>query len=294
MTEFTRAPEYIDGLRQFTAEFETPLRQLVRAATNKRPDALSFDYQWAFCYGPESIGDSSLGLFARVWYVRVDGTDVKVAKSNDTFDGWEAEATLFSFAGVAIDEVDLAFDQSARPVVSAERKTGVADAPEVWLYYFDPVDGFVFESFGAGRNPRVLLDAPHHTDSSDVLLFYMSDDADKLCWRDQGENYAIENETPIDDVEHKYLEDVVRNVDSRVTALMVVHDPILGTYERLNLESTLYPLLVEIEGMDVELSAPSGLLEDLIISIDPEGDPAPPADEFSEVEAVRSCFRSLT
>jgi hypothetical protein len=240
--EISRADEFAEGQRRTKAEFETPTHQLLRASLDRRPDAVSFDYLWSFAYGPVGIADLSRGIRDRPWYVRCEGTTVYYARANDGNTAWEAEAVLFSYSGALITELDLAFEQAGRVVVCAERPTGTAGAPEIWLYWFDVGTGFVFQNFGSGRTPRAILDEPDFTSESDVLVFYLHDGDDEAKMLVQREEYATPHAVPLTDVADKYLEDVVKVSDSRIRIVASVHNVGAGTYTLESVESTLYPI----------------------------------------------------
>lgn len=159
---------------------------------DRRPDTFSWSYLTAFTFGPIAVGDFSEGVLNRVWRFRCDGNAVYAARqaTNNTYD---PEFLVLNWLGIAAVEIDAAFDQQGRIFVCAERPTGVNGAPEVWVYFFDPtVPGFVFVSKGPGRTPRALLDDAVDTNNGDVLLFYMNDNSNAMCYRQQRDRYGIE------------------------------------------------------------------------------------------------------
>lgn len=265
--KFIRAPEYLPGMRESQAEFDTPDHQLLRTSITRRPDAVSFDYLWSYAFGPVAIGDVTQGLRNRPWYVRAEGLTVYVARANDANDAWEEEEELFTYTGAEIVELDLAFEQQGRPVMVAERHTGTGDAPHLWIYWFDPVNGFVFQDFGPGRTPRCILDNVVDVTDSDVLVFYVSDDDDDVRMRVQREVYATAHSVPITDVEHKALEDVVKVSDSRIRVVVSVRDPMAHTYSLESLESTLYPQFVVDQPVLAELAFVDAVLVKVVIDV---------------------------
>jgi hypothetical protein len=172
---------------------------------------------------------------------------VYICRENDARNGWDPEVVLFD-PGVPLVEVDMAFDQNGRPFACAE--VAGEDGPEVWLYWYNSVLGdFEFAKMADGRNPRLVLDDPVNTDESDVLLYYISDVVNHLCYRVQRELYAIENLTPITRVSNYFLEDVALSRQFRLLILGSVRDPLYGTYGLAKLESAPYPFRFT-EGID--------------------------------------------
>ena len=293
MVEILRADEFAEGPRRTQAEFDTPSHQLLRASIDRRPDAVSFDYLWSFAYGPVAISDVSAGIRDRPWYVRCEGLDVYIARANDANDGWEAETLLFSYTGAAIVELDLAFEQAGRAVVVAERPTGTAGAPELWIYWFDPMLGFVFQNFGEGRTPRCILDEPDFTSESDVLVFYINDTDDEVKMRVQREEYATDHAVPITDVAEKFLEDVVKVSDSRIRVVASVRDAMAGTYTLESLESTLYPIAWGPDEVASAMTFLTSLLDQVVIEVGYEGPVAYIQAEDEEVLAAMAFVGAL-
>lgn len=85
----------------------------------------------------------------------------------------------------------LAFDQSARVVLTWE------DLGVIKVRRWDPSLGEYIENVSfAGVDPVVVLDAvwAKYVPGSDVLLFYLSSDRERLCCRVQRDVYAVEYE----------------------------------------------------------------------------------------------------
>jgi hypothetical protein len=233
------------GLRQYQADF---IGTLVNASKTARPDAVVLDPLTAYTTGPKAIGDQSDGPTAWVWRVRVSGFDVLIARENAARNGWDAEAILFTFTGVAPVDVDMSFEQAARAVVCMARPTGALGASQIWLYYFDStVPGFVFSSFGVGRTPRVVLDNPQTPNESDVLLVYLDMTADRLRLRQQRDRYLTAYDSPLTGVADMFLEELVLTVDNRIRCVLTVRDVASGTYTFRLLDSTLYPFTLAVE-----------------------------------------------
>lgn len=261
----------------------------------KRPDAISVDYLTGFAVGPRQIGDPSQGLLNRVWRVRATLSEVWVSRANDENTAWEAEVLLFSYAGLPIVEVDLAFDQNGAVTVCAERYTGVGTTPEVWLYWLDSrLSAYVFVSVCAGRTPRILLDDPQFVTESDLLLFYVSDPDDAVEFRFERDYYTQVFDTPLVGAAGLFLEEVALAQDRRLHVVYGRHDPEAGQYTVQPLESAPYPAHAD-DGMlpsgrlqqlstityilvydDLDSVRPSGRLVtlsviDLLITVSPEG-----------------------
>lgn len=254
------------GGLEFQAEFQTGTDEYLGTSSARRPDAIVLDYLTAFCTGPVAEADVSQGLLDRAWRARcvngVDSGTVYMARSSvgvaatreGTAGDFEADAEIFSFAGLPVLELDVAFEQSARPVVCLERATGAAGASEVWLYWYDPrIPGFTLANLGAGRNPRVILDDPGNSAESDVLLFYISDPNDRLEMRVQREFYAVPHATPIEGVANTYCEEVAFARNNRLHVILSVRDAVGGRYKLAALESAPYPVRIG-EELDVRTS----------------------------------------
>lgn len=214
---------------------------------DRRPDAVSWDGLTAFAQGPRALGDAAAGASARAWRARVSGGTVHLARASAAGTAWEAETTLFSTTGAPVEEVDVGFDQNANVVVCAQRATGAGGTPEVWLYWFNPLPDqrrYVFERVGAGRTPRVLLDAPEDPQDSDLLLFYVTEPGGVLALRQQRDRYAVEYATPLAGAAGLFLEDVAKLRDGRVRAVCSLRDAAMGKWSLQSVESTLYPYLL--------------------------------------------------
>jgi hypothetical protein len=257
-----------------------------------RPDALVLDPTIAYALGPVAEGDGSQGPVAWAWRLRVVAGAVRLARETAARDGWGPETTLFTVTGAPCIEVDLAFEQSGRAVVTMQRNTGAGGSPEVWLYYFNAfLTGFVFESFGPGRTPRVVLDNPQTPNESDVLLLYLDPVADRLRARQQRDRYLLVYDTPLTDVAQLFLEELLVTVDNRIRCVLSVRDPAAGTYTLRLLDSTLYPFLLPAED-GVRLQHPSvasAALQRALLSAGPPpfGVLTVSEDGTVEVDAVR-------
>lgn len=258
------------GRREAQADFVG--HRTGNVSITKRPDAISFDYLTSFSMGPRAFGDISTGATDRPWRVRADNAlkQVFLAKTDDTGTAWMAETLLFSFAGVDIEEIDLAFDQSGNALVCMERNSGAGGAKEVWLYWFKPTAGmFVLEMLEAGRTPRILLDNPPDPTNSDVILFYLKTGVG-LVYRVQREVYAVVHATPHIIEPDWYVEDAFYTKGYRVAVFLSHHSG--KTYGKKRLETTLMPVFIQHEDLKMFGWAVNGtLVRTLIIFTD---DPA--------------------
>lgn len=211
----------------------------------RRPDSISVDYTMSHCFGPYAIGDNTRGMLNRVWKVRTDGNNLWLARSTDSFVGYETETLLITLppSEVPIRELDVAFDQNAQLVVCVERLTGPLDTPQIWLYWFDPVAfAYTFTFLANGRNPRAILDEPiPYSQTSDVLIWFFSDTFQVLAYRRQRDRYATEFYINRITADNKFVEDAYRSIDNRVHVLFSVHNIPQGIYDLDHVESTLYP-----------------------------------------------------
>jgi hypothetical protein len=261
----------VDTPRQRQADFATPGHQTGEALSlDRRPDALSWDYRTAFAPGPRAVGDAGAGLLSRAWRATADDEGaVRLARANDAGNAWEAETVLFAYAGAPIVELGMAFEQNGRPVVCAERPTGAGGAPEVWLYWFKPVQAaFVFEPVAAGRTPRLLMDEPAAPYDSDVLLFYVSDAADRVEVRQQRDGYGVGLATSVTGVAQLRLEGAAKARSGAVQLRYSVRDPDTGGYALRIAETPPYPVRMETEGVTASAVPVAAALVQTTLAVD--------------------------
>lgn len=239
--------------REFQGDFDTTSRILGnRGSVDALPDAFAADPLVAYAMGPIALGDVSEGIYTRVWYVRVDNVakNVLVAVANSGNTAFGSESILFSFTGVVLDDVDIAFDQSGRANVSAGRSTGGGGESHIWLYWYDPlVPDFIFADFGEGRNPRVIMDVPEDPVVSDVMMFYMDDPNNELRYRQQRDRFAIPISSNFSGVTNYKLVELARTTDNRLRAVLTQHVPFTGQYSLTNVETTLLPFSPDAEAL---------------------------------------------
>lgn len=240
--------------RESQGDFQTGSETYEGTSSDRRPDAVSFDYLTSFSLGPVARSDPSEGILDYAWRVRVDNAagEVLIARENDAGDSWGPEDVLFSFTGDPIHEVDLSFNVNGDPVVVAERPTGSSGAPELWIQFYDSSTGQrEFRNRGAGRNPRCMNDQPATPEFSSVIVAYISPSgaSDAIAWREQGDRYTTEELTPITGVQNLYLEELGKNIEGRLQIAYAERDPSSATYELHELPSALYPYIAEAEGL---------------------------------------------
>jgi hypothetical protein len=217
---------------------------------DRRPDAISSDYSFAYTFGPVQLSDFSQGLLNRAWRIRADNNlgSVLLSRANDANTDWEPETVLFNYAGAPVVEVDAAFDQQGRVFVCCERSSGVAGASELWFYYFNGLVGdYTLENFGPGRTPRAILDSPLDPAIADVLVFYADDANDRISYRQQRDRYQVVYPTPVLGSANKFVEDAVRSESYRIYVYYSVRNIDLGQYTLEHIESLMYPVINQAE-----------------------------------------------
>jgi hypothetical protein len=264
ITKTTPTVAPLESTREYQNEFA--ISQFFESSSiTLRPDAVSFDYKTAFSLGPNSIGTGTDGLFEKVWKFRADNTNVWY--SVEAGGTWSSEQLLFSYVGEPIIELDGAFEQQGRPNIVAQRNTGINGAPEVWLYWFDPlVNNFVFQNFGSGRTPRISLDDWQEPTNSDVLVFYVNDASNRIQYRVQRDRFNTVYNTPIVSSQNTYLERVGFAADYRYRVTYSERNTTLGTYELKQLATVRYPIILPAESFTAEGSFVSATVEEIVKS----------------------------
>ena len=180
---------YIDSYKP-----PVPLTDFVNMTNARRDKAISYDKQHTFDMGPVARTDISEGLMARAWRLRIDGTDVYLAVSDEQNSKWEAEFKEFTLPHYPVSSMDLTFDQNGRPFACWEFE-GM-----VYIYWHDPLlEDMDVKYICAGRTPRARLDARerHQLPDSDIYLFYINDSVDHLEYRIQRDGYEYAYHAPI-------------------------------------------------------------------------------------------------
>ncbi len=173
-----------------------------------------------------------------------------LARADAAGTAWEAETLIFSYVGVPALECDIAFDENTNVVVCMNRATGVGGTQEMWVYFYDSlIGGYNFLNLGEGRSVKAILDEPLDSVNGDVLLFYMKDSTNQLCFRVQRERYLITNVVLLGTgtqvvAANSYVDDAYRTTDGRLAVLVAINEPISGTYKYLHYETSLYPQIL--------------------------------------------------
>jgi hypothetical protein len=210
----------------------------------RRIDAISVDYLTGFSVGPRDLGDVSAGLLDRVWRVQLDGTQLWLSKADEANESWVVVESARDVAGLAVLEVDLAFDQNATEVICME--VLVAGEHRVFLHWYDPrVPGHVLQNLCQGRSPRLILDDAHHLSESSILLFYVSDENDCIEFRQQNDFYDVAYATPVTGIGVVYLEEVLLDRENRLQVVFSRCDSDSGSWIIDWLESSPYPVWTE-------------------------------------------------
>lgn len=261
VTPFTNP---ISDTREYQSQFAVS-QFLESSSITLRPDAVSFDYKTAFTLGPTEIGGGAGGfLFEKVWKIRADDNN-NVWYSVEEGVGWSAEGLLFSFSGSSAIEIDAAFEQQGRLNVVVQRNTGIDNAPEVWLYWFDPIlNNFTFQNLGTGRTPRISLDDWQTLTDSDILVFYVNDTVDRIQYRVQRDRFNIVYNTPITNVENIYLEKVAFATDYRYRVTYSQRNTVTGKYELKQAATRRYPIILPNEPFYVTGSFISATIQELV------------------------------
>lgn len=107
---------------------------------------------------------------------------------------WTDRTFIFSYSGPPGRWFDLTFDQLGRPFICWE-----VDG-QVWVRWYNPISQMA-ETWNicAGRTPVCSIDTFHEyqSDISDILLFYIDDEADRVKYRLQRDRYLVEYETEL-------------------------------------------------------------------------------------------------
>lgn len=191
---FARRPPFPFGVRARSNELACLPRSYVRAHDPGGRALYAPMLSWSD--GPLDIGvtgDNSLAsLTAGHWLLQVclDGTWVIYR-----VEGGSLEVTPFDDppdpVGSAARHVSLAFDQSARVALAWEEEE------TIYVRRWEPtLNEYVENVSFSGVDPCLVLDATlaRYVPGSDVLLFYLSTDRERVCCRVQRDVYAVEYE----------------------------------------------------------------------------------------------------
>lgn len=173
-----------------------------RPAISRRLPSSSSFAELFLAPGPEAIGvtgdNSYASMFGYDWLLVWDRDDGLLHLWQLQHDGAWVEVLadlppLFaSPAPVGSRRWSLAFDQSARVILAYEDATGI-----VRVTRWDPSSNSYVQNVSfAGCDPCVVMDASwrYLVPDSDVLLFYLSSDRERVLCRVQRDVYAVEYE----------------------------------------------------------------------------------------------------
>lgn len=254
------------GRREYLADFADG--DVFGTSFLRRPDAVSRSMLNAFAPGPRALNDPTEGLLVKGWYCRCDNTEKKLylGEAKDQIRlGWHDEVEWFTFTGDIIQELDFAFDQNGAPVLVAQRSNSL------WIYYFKPSAGeYVFEDFGAGLYPKVLLDNPFHVDDSDLLVWYSA--GGFLTYRKQRDLYVSSNPTAIGLSGAQYVEGTVVDDLLRIHVIFSTRNAGAGTWSLERMTSELYPYYAPPEYMLASNRVIAALVETVLIIYTPPPD----------------------
>ena len=188
---FAGLPPFLFAGSAWVDQLVCPLRTYVRANDGTR-DLLAPMLAWSA--GPPAIGDTgdnSPGhMTGTTWLLQVcpDGDWVLYRESSG-----QLEVIPFDDPPDAVTStarhVSLAFDQASRVVLAWE------DQGIIKVRRWDPTSNQYIENVSfAGVDPVVVLDASwsYAIPGSDVLLFYLSPDRERVLCRVQRDVYAVE------------------------------------------------------------------------------------------------------
>lgn len=234
---------------------------------------MSYDFLTSYTLGPVQQGDFSLGLANRIWRVRIYNQVINLARENDTKTGFEPDVVLTNIPFAPV-ESDAAFDQAARLFVCLEFNG------HIWFYWFKSVVGaFVFEDFGPGRSPRCTLDQLTNRDDSDLHVFYLRDE--KLLYRVQRENYAVEHDTGYVAALTSFIDDVAITKGGRIVAL-INNVTVDGHYAFELTFSTLLPYLANFDTYAEGLTILAGTNVTALFVVAPPADAAQYQDDVEQ------------
>lgn len=148
--------------------------------------------------GPQELnvtGDNTHAvLFGRDWMLEIDDQSRAARLYAENGDGWTeiivpGHPVIGQVMPGGARRFSLAFDQAATPVVAYEDAAGI-----IRVTRWDAIlEAYVQNVTFAGRDPCLMMDAAANVriQDSDVLLFYLSADRQRVMCRVQRDNYGI-------------------------------------------------------------------------------------------------------
>ena len=205
-------------------------------------------FELSMAQGPRAIGDTGenelLDFIGTAWLLLLtEDMNLHLFRQDATVGEWTEITTALppvfdSPLPATARRVTFAFDQSARVIVVYE------DDGLCYVTRWDaPTNQYVQNVTFAGHDPVVVFDATWAYDIpvSDVLLFHLSTDRERLVCRVQRELFNIENE--LHDYAQPVVLDRVTRLPLRYQALAsdAVGDPLASGATRVALTSDFYP-----------------------------------------------------
>lgn len=215
---------------------------------DRRPCAVTFDGMTGFDMGPDDWWDTESSLYARPWMIKAYGGNTWIARAKEDWTGWDLDwyrewFQLPEEAGEGC-EFDLTFDQNSRPFVCWETDG------KIWIHYYDPVEEEMrTRELCSGRTPRAKLDVRRGrlSGESDIILFYINDDEDRVEYRLQRDRYDDAYATDLEDVSNVYLELLYMSSNYRLYLFFSEYDSNAKTYSMGYWHSAPYPYVMEDE-----------------------------------------------
>lgn len=254
------------GNREYRRDFESVGHQLDETTTDRRVDAVSWDYRTAYTTGPSAV-EVATGLESHMWRARADGNDVYL--SRESGGGWGAETLLCTATGSeAITELDLAFNEFGKPVLVAERPTEAGGASGVWIYFFNDhylVNDYIWQPIGAGTSPRCCSDyfpannlGPNICPPEiDVQMVYMKPSVG-MVRREESDRFVADNPTPLAWSALRRIQKMFRTEDRRLSVWYSQRNISTGRYVVGRVDSIPYPDALLVRPTFLNWSSPAG------------------------------------
>lgn len=262
------------GNREYRRDFETVGHQLDETTTDRRVDAVSWDYRTAYSTGPSALESSAGGIESHLWRARAVGN--KVYLSREEGSGWGDETLLTTATGAEeITELDLAFTELGKPVLVAERPTGSGGAAEVWIYFYNDhhlIDAYIWQGKGAGFSPRCCSDYfPAETlgpnvcpPEIDVQVVYMKPSVG-MVRLEESDRFVAVGSTPLAWSALRRLQKMFRTDDRRLSVWYSQRNVSTGRYVVGRVDSTPYPDSLLIRPTFLNWSSPANdIMRDLV------------------------------
>lgn len=237
------------GNREYRRDFESAGHQLDETTTDRRVDAVSWNFRTAYATGPVGLENSVSGIESHLWRARAVGNAVYIAREDGS--GWGDETLLTTATGSEeITELDLAFTELGKPVLVAERPTGSGGAAEVWIYFFNDhylIDDYIWQGIGAGTSPRCCSDyfpsenlGPNVCPPEiDVQMVYMKPSVG-MVRREESDRFTADNTTPLSWSAFRRIQKMFRTDDRRLAVWYSQRNLSTGRYVVGRVDSVPY------------------------------------------------------